>query len=658
MPLLQLCTYNSRDFQRMGRLDEGDVKALLSGNEAIALGAYHAGVAVAAAYPGTPSTEILESIATRSDLHAEWAPNEKVAMEVALGASYAGVRALVSMKHVGLNVAADPFFAASITGVCGGLVVVSADDPGMHSSQNEQDNRHYARFAKVPVLEPSDSQEAYELARVAFDLSERFDTPVMLRPTTRVSHSKSIVEYEEPAAIPRRRAAFARRPEKYVMIPAYARRRHPLVEERVARLAEYAESFPFNRAELQDRRIGIIGVGVAYQYAREVMPEASFLKLGMGYPLPARTIREFAGRVGRLLVVEELDPFVEEMVRAMGLEVEGKRFFPPVGELSAERVEEGFRMAGLLPTPSPRLASPRETGDRSEESSKPSADGKGGEAPVSLPQRPPVLCPGCPHTGAFFVLKRAGFYRGTADPEGPPARQILGRLKRGGVVVTGDIGCYTLSVLPPLLAIDTTGCMGASIGNAMGMEKAGLPNKVVAVIGDSTFLHSGITPLLDVVYNGGSVTTLILDNSTTAMTGHQEHPGTGVSAQGQRTRAVDLEKVVRGLGVEDVKVVCAFDLAALEAAVRDSVERQEPSVVIVRGPCSLRVRASGDPYIVDTEKCDGCSTCLRLGCPAIVRRGGKAAIEPVLCVGADCGLCRQVCPIDAIGDAKASGGGR
>ncbi len=606
------------------------MKALLSGNEAIALGAYHAGVSVAAGYPGTPSTEILETLARHTDLHAEWSPNEKVAMEVGLGAAYAGVRALVSMKHVGLNVAADPFFAASITGVKGGLVVVAADDPGMHSSQNEQDNRHYARFAKVPVLEPSDSQEAYELAKVAFSISEEFDTPVLLRPTTRVSHSKSVVEYDDGFVPTRAEADFVRQPEKYVMIPAYARRRHPLVEERMARLAEYAESFPYNVVELREGGVGIISAGVAYQYAREAMPRASFLKLGMGYPVPQRMIREFASRVERLIVVEELDPFLEEMVRALGLRVEGKQFFSPVGELSVERVEEGFRKAGLLPSAEQPAV---RTGAR--------------EAP-SLPLRPPVLCPGCPHTGVFYTLKRLGIRGKKRDPEADPAGRGASRSERPGLVVTGDIGCYTLGVLPPLLALDTTACMGASIGKAMGMEKAGLPGKVVAVIGDSTFLHSGLTPLMDVVYNGGTITTVILDNSTTAMTGHQDNPGTGVSAQGKRTHAADLEKVVRGLGVEDVKVVGAFDLGALKSALRDSIEREEPSVVIVRGDCSLRARVSTEPLAVDAEKCNGCGSCLRLGCPAISRRDGKAVIDRNRCVGSRCGLCCQVCPVDAV----------
>ena len=670
------------------------LKALLSGNEAIALGAYHAGVSVAAAYPGTPSTEILEALARYPDLHAEWSPNEKVAMEVAVGASYAGVRAMVSMKHVGLNVAADPFFAAAITGIKGGLVVVAADDPGMHSSQNEQDNRHYARFAKVPVLEPSDSQEAYEFAFVAFSMSEQFDTPVLLRPTTRVSHSKSVVKYDETLS-PARQAAqpFVRLPEKYVMIPANARRRHPAVEVRIERLAEFAESFSHNRVELRDRSVGIISAGVAYQYAREAMRGASFLKLGMGYPLPTQMIQQFGAQVERLVVVEELDPFIEESVKALGLQVDGKRYFPIVGELSLELVEDGFKRAGLL---SERQAEPVGAGGPAgppardvavfPQSARPSpASGRAGTAvrpyksnvgvdaeasggvdagsngdvdaeasggvdaeAIPLPARPPVLCPGCPHTGPFFVLRKLGFYRNAGNTAQQLPGQILARLKRSGVVIAGDIGCYTLGVMPPLLAMDTCGCMGASIGNAMGMEKSGLPNKVVAVIGDSTFLHSGITSLLNVVYNGGTLTTVILDNSTTAMTGHQDHPGTGKSAQGREARSVDLEKLVLALGIEDVKVANAFDLEELTAAIRDSVERDEPSVVIARGNCALKVRAAGDAFFVDHDKCDGCGACLRTGCPAILRSDGRAKIESGICVGTACGVCAQVCPKGAI----------
>jgi len=627
------------------------MRKLLSGNEAIALGAYQAGVAVAAAYPGTPSTEILESVAAYEGVYAEWAPNEKVAMEVATGAAYAGARAMVSMKHVGLNVAADPFFAVAVTGVRGGLVVVSADDPSMHSSQNEQDNRNYARFAKVPLLEPADSQEAYELTRLAFGLSEEFDTPVLLRTTTRVSHSKTVVEYEEARDERPLPPRFVRDPEKLVMIPAYARRRRPLMEERLARLASYAETFPHNRLVPGDRRLGIISSGAAYQYAREVFPEATFLKLALSHPLPVGLVRSLAERVERVLVVEELDPFLEDAVQALGITAEGKRYFPSIGELSLEAVEAGARKAGvpgLTSPPDPLSACGEGEAARGGPPSPFTGRGTGGEVPVPLPARPPVLCPGCPHTAAFYALKRLGFYRGADDPSLPGELRVLAPLRRAGAVIAGDIGCYTLAVLPPLLAIDTTGCMGASIGNALGMEKAGLRQKVVAVIGDSTFLHSGITPLLDVVYNGGNVTTVILDNSTTAMTGHQEHPGTGVTAKGVKTRAVDLEKLVRGLGVEDVQVVNAFDLEAIEDALRQAVERDEPSVVIVRGPCILRVRGVSDSAAVDPAKCDGCAACVRTGCPAIGLFDGKARIDPSLCVGSRCAVCLPACPQRAI----------
>ncbi|MHB8990969.1 MAG: thiamine pyrophosphate-dependent enzyme, partial [Chloroflexota bacterium] len=479
-----------------------------------------------------------------------------------------------------------------------------------------------------------------------------------------------IVEYDESEIMPRARPNFLRQPEKFVMIPANARRRHPLVEERIARLAEYAESLPYNRVELRDRRVGIIASSVAYQYAREVMPEASFLKLGMSYPLPERMIRGFAAQVERLIVVEELDPFFEEIVRSLGLRVEGKRFFPPMGELSLERVEKGFREAGVfrtfyLPAGEARAgqiaapggegvsAGPQDGAERANGES--GAEAAHSEESVPMPLRPPVLCPGCPHTAAFFSVKKLGFYRKAEDPSVPLPGQIQGRLRRVGAIVAGDIGCYTLAVLPPLLTMDTAGCMGASIGNAMGIEKAGVPNKVIAVIGDSTFLHSGMTPLLDVVYNGGTITILILDNYTTAMTGHQEHPGTGLSAQGQPARKVDLEKLVRGLGVEDVKVVDAFDLSGVQAAIRDSVERDEPSVVIVRGACAVKARAAGEAYVVDASICNGCSACLRLGCPAIARRDGKARIEPGLCVGPACGVCEQVCPIEAISEPASVG---
>ncbi len=597
------------------------MRELLSGNEAIALGAYHAGVAVAAAYPGTPSTEILENLAHYPGLYAEWSPNEKVALEVALGASYAGVRALASMKHVGLNVAADPFFAASVTGVRGGLVVVSADDPGMHSSQSEQDNRQYAKFAKVPLLEPSDSQEAYELTRLAFQISEEFDTPVLLRSSTRVSHAKSVVEYEDALPIPSRRAGFQRDFAKFVMIPAHARRRHPLMEERVRKLAAFAEGFPYNRIIWGEKDYGIVSSGIAYHYAREAFPGASFLKLTLSYPLPEGLVRKFASGVERVVVVEELDPFLEEALRAMGLEVTGKAMFPLVGELNVERVREGGAEAGLG---TPSNVKPTPISEISE-----------------LPRRPPVLCPGCPHRGLYAVLKRMGFFRGR--------READGTLPSGQLIATGDIGCYTLGVLPPLAALDTCACMGASIGQAMGLRKAGVANPLVAVIGDSTFMHSGITGLLDVAYNQGRVTVIVLDNQTTAMTGHQDHPGTGITAQGLQTRAADPVAIARAVGIEMVRVVGAFDLEKLEGTLRECLEHQGPSVVVVRSPCILLERSYAEALRVEGDLCTGCGLCLSLGCPAIYCDDEDIAhISPTLCVGTDCGVCLQICPPGAI----------
>jgi indolepyruvate ferredoxin oxidoreductase alpha subunit len=593
---------------------------LLSGNEALALGAYHAGIRVATAYPGTPSTEILESLACYDDIHAEWSTNEKVAMEVALGAAYAGARALVSMKQVGLNVASDPFMAASITGVKAGLVAVSVDDPGIHSSQNEQDNRHYARFAKVPMLEPSDSQEAYELVGYAFDISERFDTPVLVRLTTRIAHSKSVVKVTGSRSMPRQQPDFQPDIPKYVMLPVYARLRRPLVEERLTKLVSYTETFPFNRIIKGESRLGVVTSGVAYQYAREVFPQASFLKLGMTYPLPQNLLRRFAARVDRVIVIEELDPFLQENIQAMGIEVTGKEFIPRLGELTPEVIEEGCRRAGLLAGPPPRQVEP---------------------AP-ELPKRPPLLCAGCPYTGLFYVLSSIG----------QRARLVKSKVKAGkkpSLIITGDIGCYTLGTYPPLLALDTCACMGAGIGQALGMEKAGVSNKVVAVIGDSTFLHSGITGLIDAVYNKGQITLIILDNRTTAMTGHQDHPGTGVSAQGKETKAVKLEQLVQGIGVSDVKVVDAFNLKALKASVRHSLNSPELSVIIVRGDCPVLVPTQAKPLVVDTEKCDQCRTCLLLGCPAIQTDDSQTYIDTALCLGDTCNLCQQLCPQQAIG---------
>ncbi|MBI2856708.1 MAG: indolepyruvate ferredoxin oxidoreductase subunit alpha [Chloroflexi bacterium] len=625
---------------------------LLSGNEALALGAYHAGLTVAAAYPGTPSSEILESIAKFDGVYAEWSTNEKVAMEVVLGASYAGARSLASMKQVGLNVASDPFMAAATTGVNGGIVVVSCDDPGIHSSQNEQDNRHYARLAKVPMLEPGDSQEAYDFMALAFHISETFDTPVLLRSTTRLSHSKSTVRITGKRGPTGREIAFHRSPEKYVMLPSSARLRHPLIEERLVKLAEYAETFAANQVSWGDRKskiphagLGIIASGIAYQYAREVFTKASFLKLGMTYPLPQGLIRDFASKVARTIVIEELDPFLEESIKAMGIKVSGKEFIPRVGELTPVVIEESCRRAGLWdvggkgrearPTSQPRPAvTPGQTGQSPLQAS-------------ALPKRPPLLCSGCPHAGIFFILSSLG-----QRSKLPRSRATLP--KDSKLIITGDIGCYTLGAYPPRNAMDTCACMGASIGQALGMEKAGLKDghKIIAVIGDSTFMHSGITPLINAVYNEGHITVLILDNGDTAMTGHQPHPGVGVSARGQKTQPVVLEKLVEGIGVKNVKVVDAFNLKAVRSTLNQALDSDELSVVIVRGPCSMLLPQRSGARCVEPEKCNECEVCLMLGCPAIRHEDGHVFIDGTLCVGNACTLCEQICPRQAIGPQK------
>jgi len=597
-----------------------NVVKLLSGNEALALGAYHAGAGIATAYPGTPSTEILEFIARFDDVYAEWSTNEKVAMEVALGAAYAGTRSLVSMKHVGLNVASDPFMAAATTGVNNGMVVVSADDPGIHSSQNEQDNRHYAKLAKVPMLEPSDSQEAYELMAYAFDISERFHTPVLVRTTTRISHSKSVVKVNRSRVVPVSQAGFQRDVEKYVMLPVCARLRRPLIEERLVKLAAYAETFPLNQVEWGELHLGVVTSGVAYQYAREVFPEASFLKLTMTYPLPRNLIRHFAAQVDRVIVIEELDPFLQENIQAMGIKVTGKEFIPRVGELNVGIIGEASGTAGLVAETLPQHKL---------------------DIALTLPKRPPLLCPGCPHTGIFFVLSSMG------QRSKPP--KAKGKApKEPKLIITGDIGCYTLGAYPPLNAMDTCACMGASIGQALGMEKAGISDKVVAVIGDSTFLHSGITPLVNAVYNEGQITVIILDNRTTAMTGHQDHPGTGISAQGKETKAVELEHLVRGMGISDVNVVDAFNIEGIRTVVKNSLDSPELSVIIVRGACSVQVTKPSEPRAVDTEKCNGCGICLLLGCPAIQSEDEQVYIDTALCAGSACTICQQVCPRQAV----------
>lgn len=590
---------------------------LLSGNEAIARGAYEAGVRVAAAYPGTPSTEILEYLAEYDGVHAEWAPNEKVAVEVALGAAMAGARALAAMKHVGVNVAADPIFTASYTGVRGGLVIVTADDPEMHSSQNEQDNRHYAIAAKIPMLEPADSAETKAYTKLAFALSERFDTPVFLRTTTRISHATGVVPLGDVEAPPNP-LGFVEEPAKWVMLPVNARKRHVVVEERMRALREFAETFEGNRIEWGDRSLGIITAGVASQYVREAFPDASILTLGMAHPLPERLVRDFAAGVGRLVVVEELDPVIETHVKAMGIRAEGKERVPLLGELNTRIVRQAV---------SGEAAPQRE--------------------PASVPNRPPNLCAGCPHRSLFVALNRCK------------------------VTVTGDIGCYTLSALPPLKSMDTCVCMGASIGNALGIEKAlgsAARGKVVAVIGDSTFVHSGITGLINIVYNRSFSTVIILDNGTTAMTGAQDHPGTGKTLQAEPTHRLDLEALCRAIGVEHVYTVNPHDQAATEALLRRELERDAPSVIIARASCVLlpEHRAEKRPtYEVLAELCNGCKACGKLGCPAIewipftpeeaVAAGKKATqkgyvrINRLLCDG--CHLCPDVCKVRGIVEA-------
>ena len=581
---------------------------LMSGNEAIARGAYEAGVTVGTAYPGTPSTEILEQFAGYPGVRADWAPNEKVALEVGIGASLAGARVLVAMKHVGVNVAADPLLTLSYTGVGGGLLLVSADDPGMHSSQNEQDNRHYARLAKIPLLEPADSQEAKDFVIAGLELSERFDTPVLLRTTTRISHSRSPVQAGEREK--RECRGFQKNPAKYVMIPGNARQRRPLVEKRLQALRRESERSPLNRIEKGRSDRGVVCSGVTYQYVKEALPQDHVLKLGFSYPLPDELIRDFAASVKEIVVVEELDPFLEEQIRALlpGMPVQGKNLLPLFGELNVNIIRQELSGCKKTSLPSP--------------------------GPRNLPLRPPLLCPGCPHRGVFYVLRK---------------------LK---VTVPGDIGCYTLGALPPLEALDTCICMGAGIGTAVGMERAdpASAGRTVAVIGDSTFFHSGIAPLIDLVYSGSRATVLILDNRTTAMTGHQDHPGTGLTLQGEERPPIDLSALCRAVGVRRVATVDPLQLKELENLLKTELAAKEPSVIIARRPCTLLERAPAPPLQVDPQKCRDCGLCLALGCPALSRPGESALIDPVLCSG--CGLCLQVCRHGAISTLSPEEGGR
>ncbi len=580
------------------------MKKMMLGNEAAARGLYEAGCSVLSGYPGTPSTEIAEYAAEYDEIYCEWAPNEKVATEVAFGASLAGVRAACCMKHVGLNVAADPLFTLSYTGVNGGLVICVADDPGMHSSQNEQDSRHYAAAAKVPMLEPSDSVEAKEFIKAAFEISEKFDTPVLFRTCTRIAHCQCAVEVEERVEKPA--AEYVKNPQKYIMAPANAIRRHPIVEARTAALTEFAESSPLNKVELvKGSSIGIITSGTCYEYVKEVFADTvSVLKLGIVNPLPSKLIKDFAANCERVVVVEELDPVIENHCKTIGVNVEGKNLFPITGEFSQSTVAKALGLPG-------------------KEFIK---------APDNIPVRPPVMCAGCPHRGLFYVLAKNKY------------------------TVLGDIGCYTLGSASPLNAIDSVLCMGASVSGIHGFNKAtggARESKTVCVIGDSTFMHSGMTGLANVAYNATNSTVIILDNSITGMTGHQQNPTTGYNIKGDPAGKIDLEALCRALGINRVRVVDPYDVKATEAAVKDEVAASEPSVIISRRPCALLkyVKHRG-PIAVDADRCRACRACMKIGCPAISMKEGKACIDATLCTG--CGVCAQLCAFNAIdgGDAK------
>ncbi|MFN3411503.1 MAG: indolepyruvate ferredoxin oxidoreductase subunit alpha [Exilispira sp.] len=585
------------------------MKKLLTGNEAIAQGAWEAGCKIASAYPGTPSTEILEYFATLPDIYAEWAPNEKVALEVAAGAAIGGLRSLTAMKHVGLNVAADPLFTMAYEGINAGFVVVSADDPGMHSSQNEQDNRFYAMHAKIVCIEPSDSQEALDFTKAAFEISEQFDTVVLLRTTTRISHSKSIVEISSISQ--HHYKEYIKNIEKFIMIPANARKRHPLVEENLKKIAKMSYSSSLNKVEynldkkINGKRIGIITSGISYQYAKEVFDDnVSYLKFGITYPLSFELIDQFASKVDEIFIIEENDPFLEIQIKAHGIACKGKELIPLVGELNPDIIRKAFNLK------------------YNEEDII---------QPINVPNRPPVLCSGCPHRGIFYEISK---------------------IKKA--IITGDIGCYTLGMMPPLNAMDTCICMGASISAGAGLQKAiqikNEDKKVFAFIGDSTFFHSGITGLMDAVYNKIPITVVILDNRITAMTGHQENPGTGKTLMGESTYAIDLKELVRSLGVreENIKLVHSYNLKEINEAINFALNTEEVSVIIAKQPCALIKDLNKKPiyYSIDPEICKLCKACLKIGCPSISFNDNRVKIDPNTCFG--CSICYQTCKFGAI----------
>ena len=574
------------------------MKHLYLGNEAVARGLYEAGVRVVSAYPGTPSTEITEAAVKYPEIYCEWAPNEKVATETACGASIGGARSFCAMKHVGLNVAADPLFTMSYIGVNGGMVLAVADDPGMHSSQNEQDSRNYARAAKVPMLEPADSKECRDFTKLAYELSEQFDTPVILRLTTRIAHSRSIVEEGERQELPLKE--YKKDPSKNVMLPAFAKAKHEKVEARTKTLAAYAETTSLNVIEDNGASIGVIAAGTPYQYVKEAMGDTvNYLKLGLVWPLPVQLIRDFAAKCEKVYVVEELDDFIETHCKAIGVEVTGKDLFPRCGEFSQKIVK---KLLTGEEDPFVRLE-------------------------TEIPTRPPVMCCGCPHRGVFYALKREKVY------------------------VSGDIGCYTLGASAPLNAMDASICMGASVSALHGYNKARGPEaekKSVAVIGDSTFAHSGITSLIDIAYNRSNSVVIVLDNSITGMTGHQQNPTTGYNIKGEPATAVDLEALCHAIGIQRVTVVDPYDLKEVTRVLKEELAAEEPSVIISRRPCALLKYVKHNPPLsVAPDKCIGCKACLGIGCPAISYRGGKAVIDATQCVG--CGVCKGLCPKGAIG---------